>query len=103
MYTVIRRFKADPTNTKEILRHAEDSFLPIASKLPGFMNYSLLDGGNGDLITIAVFCDRQGSQQYVKSADDFVRKTLTRLLPNPPTTIEGEVRVHHEQMERVPC
>jgi hypothetical protein len=46
--------------------------------MDGFMEYQVLECGNGEIITISTFRDRQSAEASMEMAADWVRDTLTR-------------------------
>ena len=93
MYTSIRDYQVDPSNVAEIARRAESGFVPIISSVPGFVVYTLVDCGNGRVITTSFFDDQAGAEESVKKASSWVKENLGPLIPNPPKVTSGEVVV----------
>lgn len=91
MYAVIRRYKFDPNKSEEINQKIREIFVPLISKSAGFVNYYWLDTGEGEGASLSVFKDKDGADESVRSAADFVREHLASLLGNPEI-IEGEVQ-----------
>jgi hypothetical protein len=54
-----------------------EGFLPIISKIDGFVAYYFVDAGDDVMVST--------------SAADWVAENLAELLPNPPEVTEGEV------------
>ncbi len=94
MYAVIRRYQVDPSSTDEITRRVQDGFVPLIRQVQGFVDYYLLDDGNGMVVSLTVYEDRTGEEESVRLAADFVRQHLADLIPNPPEVIAGAVRIH---------
>lgn len=99
MYVTVRRYKIAPGSTAELKRRIQQEFLPIVSKVPGFVEYFWISSGENEMFSVNVFQDRAGAEQSVKAAADFVKKNLTSLLPNPPEVISGEVVTHQAKGE----
>ena len=94
MYAVIRSYQVDPRSVDEITRRVQDGFVPLIRQVPGFVDYYLLDAGNGTVVSLTVYEDRAGEEASVRLAADFVRQHLADLIPNPPEVTAGEVRIH---------
>jgi len=94
MYVSVRRYETDPAVVDEVMRRAEESFVPIISKTPGFIAYYALDAGDGVVATISMFTDQAGAEESTRLAADYVRANLASLVPNPPEISAGEVKVH---------
>jgi hypothetical protein len=92
-YGVMRRYQIDPKNIEQIVDRAKSGFIPLVSHLPGFAAYSILDAGNGTLVTLSGFTTKSGAEDSVKAAAQFVKENLSALVPNAPEVTSGEVRV----------
>ena len=91
MYASIRTYETDPANVPEVVRRAEEGFLPIISKSPGFSAYYAIAGRGGQLATVTIFDNEIGAEASVKEAAGWVKDNLAALLPNPPLVMNGEV------------
>src|SRR5687768_13078920 len=94
-YTVIRRYTVEPGNVDEIVRRAEQGFIPMVSRAPGFITYRLVRTEDGDLITVSTFETRAQGEESVESAAGWVRENLGPLAPTPPEVVGGQVLVRH--------
>jgi hypothetical protein len=99
MYVSIRRYKIAPGSTAELKRRIQEGFLPIISKLPGFVEYFWTSSGENEMFSVNVFTDRKGAEESVRAAAQYVREHLTSLLPNPPEVMTGEVVVHQTKSQ----
>jgi len=99
MYVTIRRYKIAPGSTAELKRRVQEGFLPIISKLPGFVEYLWTSAGENEMFSVSIFTNRKGAEESVRAAADYVRNHLTPLLPNPPEVITGEVVVHQTKSQ----
>ena len=94
MYAAIRHYQVDPSSTDEITRRVENGFVPLIRHVPGFVDYYLVDAGNGTVVSLTVYEDRAGEEESIRLAAEFVREQLADLIPNPPEVMAGEVRIH---------
>jgi hypothetical protein len=92
-YGVLRRYQVDPKNLDKVIDSARSGFLPLVTHLPGFASYSVLDAGNGTLVTISGFTAPSGSEESTKAAAKYVKEHLAPLVPSPPEVISGEVKL----------
>jgi hypothetical protein len=99
MYITIRRYKIAPGSTAELKRRVQEGFLPIVSKLPGFVEYFWTSAGKNEMFSVNVFKDKAGADESVRAAANYVREHLKPLLPNSPEVITGEVVVHQSKQE----
>jgi hypothetical protein len=89
----MRRYEG-VTNPTEAGRLVRETFLPVVSKIPGFVAYYWVDAGGGVMISTTVFQDKAGAEESNRKAATVVRESLASLLPNPPQITAGEVVVH---------
>ncbi len=54
MYTAIRRYQVDPGSVDEITRRVQNGFVPLIRQVPGFVDYYLVDAGNGAVVSLSV-------------------------------------------------
>jgi hypothetical protein len=92
-YGVIRRYQVDPKNIDQVVTRARNGFLPLVSHLPGFATYSILDAGNGTLVTLSGFTTDAGAAKSITAAATFVKEHLSSLVPSPPEVTSGEVKL----------
>jgi len=93
MYATVRRYEG-VTDPKEAGRRVQDGFVPLISKVPGFVAYYWVDAGGGVMVSTSVFEDRAGAEESNRRAADWVRQSIASLLPNPPQITAGEVVAH---------
>lgn len=93
MYSVVRWIKITETaSPDEIANQVEDGFFPIIKAVPGFRAYYLLDLGDRTVGSITIFDTREGLDESVERAADWVRANLAPSVEGPPTMISGEVK-----------
>ena len=93
MHAPTRRYEG-VTDPVEAGRRVNEGFVPLISKMPGFVAYYWADAGGGVMVSTSVFQDRAGIEESNKRAADWVRQNLAPLLPNPPQITAGEVVAH---------
>jgi hypothetical protein len=94
MYVTVRRYEG-VTNTREVGKRVNESFVPLISQLPGFIAYYWVDAGGGVMISTSVFQDQASAQESTKKAADWVRQNnMASVMPNPPQITAGEVVAH---------
>jgi quinol monooxygenase YgiN len=92
MYATIRRYKSK--SPKGVLRQVKTGFVPIISKAPGFLDYYVLNAGDGVLVSISVFETQAEEKESNRMAAQWVKQTVAPLMAGPPEITEGEVIVH---------
>ena len=93
MYATVRRYDG-VTDPREAGRRVNEGFVPIISKVSGFVAYDWVDAGNGVMVSTSVFESRDGAEESNRRAADWVKENLAPLLPNPPQITAGEVVAH---------
>jgi heme-degrading monooxygenase HmoA len=91
MYAAIRRYHTDPDSIDEVARRVNEEFLDIISDMPGFVAYFVLNAGQGEIGSVSVFEDQQSAEESNSRAEEWVRQSLSHLLPTPPDFAPGEV------------
>lgn len=94
MFAVIRHYHFDKKDSAEIDRLIQEQFVPIIRKAKGFVRYYWLDTGNGEGASFGVFKDKDGADESVALAAEFVRTQMTQLLRQKPEVIEGSIKAH---------
>jgi hypothetical protein len=94
MYATIRRYDG-VTNPREAGKRVNESFVPLISQLPGFVEYYWVDAGGGVMISTSVFQDQASAQESNRKGADWVQQNnMASVMPNPPQITAGEVVVH---------
>ena len=91
-WLTVRRYEG-VTDPKEAERVVREGFVPLVSKLPGFMSYYWTDAGNSVMISVSVYTNKEAEEESNRVAADFVKQHMTALLPNPPRITAGHVVV----------
>lgn len=93
MYAAIRRYKAKPGSASELARRGQEGFVPLVSRVPGFIAYYGMAVGN-DVVTISIFEDQTGEEESTRLAVEWVKQNLAEFLDGPPEVIAGQVDWH---------
>ena len=89
-YLTVRRYDG-VTDSKEAARRVKEEFIPMISKLPGFISYYWVDEADGVMVSVSVYETREAEEESNRIAADFVKKHIAPLLPNPPQITAGQV------------
>ena len=89
-WLTVRRYEG-VTNTKEAARVVGEGFVPLVSKLPGFIAYYIVDAGNDIMISVSVYTNKKAEEESNNVAADFVKEHMPHLYPNPPRITAGHV------------
>jgi len=100
MYSVVRVYKMKSTgDIDKVVDAARTGFLPIVTKAPGFMAYTMAASSDGTLVTIGMFKDRAGAEESTRLAADWVRDNVASSVEGPPKIAEGDVRIQARRAE----
>jgi hypothetical protein len=81
-----------------VRRIKEEGFVDLIRGIRGFVDYIVIDDGNGVLVTISTFEDRYGAEESTTVAMEWIQQHgLGSLLPSPPQITEGEAVVLEER------
>ena len=94
MFAVIRHYHFDKKDSAEIDRLIQEQFVPLIRKGKGFVRYYWLDTGDGEGASFGVFKDKEGADESVALAAEFVRTKMAQLLRQKPEIIEGSIKAH---------
>ena len=95
MYAVIRRYRlAEGASIEELMARVHRGFVPIISRVPGFVAYHAIDLGNGAVLSVSVFDGRDAAEESTRRAADYVRQELASLFTGPAEVELGEVGAH---------
>jgi len=98
MFCVVRQYKLNPVEDFEkLIGQVRDGFLPIVTKAPGYVGYSVARTTDGDLVTTGFFQDRAGADESVRLAADWVKENLASAVDGPPKVTEGEIQFHERR------
>jgi hypothetical protein len=89
-YLTVRRYEG-VADSKEAARQVQEGFIPLISKIPGFISYYWVDEGDGIMVSVSVFATREAEEESNRLAADFVKQHVAPLLPNPPQITAGQV------------
>ena len=92
MYAAVRRYEGI-IDDDEAARLVRDSFMPELEKVPGFIAYYIVDGGDGKLASVSVFEEQAGADESTRRAAEWVADNLAELVEHAPLVLAGEVTV----------
>lgn len=94
MYAAIRRYIYESGSIGEMAALVDQKFLPLVSQIPGFIAYYFVDAGMNAVATVSIFESRQGAEQSVRLAGEWVQRNLAAYRLKTPQISSGEVKVH---------
>lgn len=99
MYAEVRTYQG-VTHFTQAKQRVSEEFVPLISKLPGFVACFVVDAGDGVVVSTSVFEDKAGAEESTKKAAEFVREHLAAVFPHPPEVTAGEVVASDEASRR---
>jgi heme-degrading monooxygenase HmoA len=100
MFASVRRYRLEAGSIDDLLHLVDTDFAESVQEMDGFVEYQVLECGNGEIVTITTFRDRRSAEVSTEMAADWVRDTLaarfdlTRL-----EAFVGEVAVSRAQAD----
>jgi hypothetical protein len=93
MFTAIREYRMTAGSVDDLMHKVDVGLADVFADQEGFVSYEVLDAGNGRLISITTFADREGAQASIELASDFVRDELGEFGIVRTAFMTGEVMV----------
>ncbi len=91
MHASIRKYRIKSDSIAALAVRVEDGFVPIISKLPGFVSYMVVDGGDGVVASISVFENQEAAEQSNAAAAAWVKENLSDVITEAPEITAGEI------------
>lgn len=91
-YVQIRRYAAPPDEVDEFMRRVEQGFVPIISRLPGFVGYYAIDLGHGQMEFANIFETREAAVASLDAASAWVAEHLAELHTCRTEVLDGRIR-----------
>ena len=95
-YMAIRRYQVIPGTGEEFLQRVQAGFVPIISRMPGFIAYDALQIGNDQIVSISVFDTPVGVIESTPRALRWVQENIAELIEGIPEVMAGQVGASSE-------
>ena len=95
-YIAIRKYHIIPGTGEEFLHRVQAGFVPIISRIPGFIAYDALQVGNDQIISISVFDTPLGVIESTPRALQWVQENIVGLIQGMPEVMVGQVGASSE-------
>jgi heme-degrading monooxygenase HmoA len=93
MYIAIRRMKTKPGSLDEAVQRIENGFVPLISSMPGFGEYTVMQVGEDEGLTISVFETQEQAAESNRRAAEWVSENLAPLAAGPHEIVAvGNIR-----------
>ena len=96
-YMAIRMYQIIPGTGEEFLHRVQAGFVPIISRMPGFMAYDALQVGNDQIVSISVFDTPLGVIESTPRALQCVQENIAEFLQGMPEVMGGQVGASSER------
>jgi hypothetical protein len=93
MYASIRRYRMKAGSIDDVMHLADTQFADRLSEEPGFVDYQLMDTGDGSIASITIFDDEDQCLRSNDMAAEFVRDHLASYDVERIDVLGGEVMV----------
>jgi hypothetical protein len=93
MYCSIRKYRMDPAKVDELMHRVDEGFAEEIQRGPGFVGYQVLDCGDGSIVTVSTFRDREGAEESIAAAAAWVRDNLSDVGIERTDAFMGEAKV----------
>lgn len=93
MHATIRRYRITAGSMDETIRRVQSEFVPLISRIPGFVSYHVLDAGNDVVISVSVYERREGAEEGTRRAAEWVKARLAPYVEGPAHVTVCEVRI----------
>ncbi len=94
MYATVRRASFRPDSVEEVVRRVQESFVPAMTGSQSFVDFYMVNLGNGVISTISVFETEVAAEEANKFFSEWARRDLVSFLQGPPDLAIGEVVIH---------
>ena len=95
-YMAIRQYHIIPGTGEEFLHRVQAGFVPIISRMPGFIAYDALQVGTDLIVSISVFDTPVGVIESTPRALRWVQENIAGLLQGMPEVMAGQVGASSE-------
>src|SRR3954454_14251575 len=94
MYLTVRKYRRVEGDRKQLVEIVNREFVPMISRIDGFVDYYSIFTDDGSLLSVSVYQDAKGAEESVRSAAKWVEQNMSKQLPEKPEVISGEVTAH---------
>ena len=95
-YMAIRQYHIIPGTGEEFLHRVQAGFVPIISRMPGFIAYDALQVGNDQIVSISVFDSALGVIESTPRALQWIQENIAELIEGIPEVMAGQVGASSE-------
>ncbi|HEY3186652.1 MAG TPA: hypothetical protein VGJ70_04210 [Solirubrobacteraceae bacterium] len=93
MHAMIRRYNVAADEIDDLAHRVDTEFAETISAESGFVDYQLIDCGNGTVVSITMFDTEDGARRSNQMAAEWVEESLADLRLERTDAFGGEVMV----------
>jgi quinol monooxygenase YgiN len=97
MYANVRSRKFKPGKVVEAAKQVEANVVPIVSKVPGFISFTVVHTGEDTFTIIGLFETQEAAETAGPQAIGWVDKNLADWVDGPAHVTNGPVLVYHKK------
>ena len=91
MFVTVRKYRNVQGDRNELIETIKNGFVPLISKVDGFIDYYCFFADDGTLTSVNVYRDKHGADESVRIAASFVEQNIAKFLD--PWRAEGYAEV----------
>ena len=91
MYIVIRTYTT--TSPLEVLDKVQHDFVPLVTKMPGFINYYVFPFEEDKIVVVNMFDTQANGEASNEMAAKWVSENIAQLYTSGPAIIQGETEI----------
>jgi hypothetical protein len=90
---MIRRYRVDRGKVDEVAHRVDVDFADTLTREPGFVDYQVIDCGDGTIISVTMFETEEGARRSTQLAGEWVEDSLADIRLERTEAFGGEVLV----------
>lgn len=101
MHALLRRYRIRLGTVETAAQRAEQGLLPVIRRVPGFVAFYMVNGGNNVVASVGLFETQEGAAAAERVTGDWFRDDWPSFQAIPPEVTTGSVLMH-EAVTREP-
>ncbi|TMD99930.1 MAG: hypothetical protein E6I80_27160 [Chloroflexi bacterium] len=97
MYTVIRKYNLIQGTKEELIRHVQESLVPLLNHVPGFRAYLLVDAGENEVAIVSTFDTLADAKAAAPLTKKWVAEYAESFIQGSSKIAAGQVKVQQYQ------
>ena len=94
MAVSVMRVKVTAGSEQEIARHVQESFVPLVSKEPGFIDFYLVSTPGSEVAMISMFREQGTAEAFNRKTLEWITQTVAKQVQGSVQFATGQVLVH---------